>query len=90
MNVFFDFNFFSFFLLRLFNIEDNNAGLNTRKYGLRDRSTLKRSQHKLSSDYAQSDASESKDDEEEQIKRATEESLRDYHKQSSFDVSYLL
>lgn len=43
--------------------------------------------YRFNSEYVKSDTTENKDDEEEQIKRATEESLRDFHKQSSFEVS---
>ena len=42
--------------------------------------------YKFNSEYVQIEATENKDDEEEQIKRATEESLREFHKQSSFEV----
>lgn len=59
----------------------------SRKYGLRDRSTLKPRTYRFPSDYSQAEVIEEKDDEEEQIKRATEESLRDYHKQTYNDVT---
>ena len=58
-----------------------------RRYGLRDRSTLKTRQGKLNSEYAQNSSVDLKDDEYEQIKRATEESLRDYQRQNSFEVT---
>jgi hypothetical protein len=57
-----------------------------RKYSLRDRSTLKPRTYRFSSDYSQNEVIEPKDDEEEQIKRATEESLRDYQKQTDYGV----
>ncbi len=62
----------------------------SRKYGLRDRSTLKPRTYRFPSDYSQVEVFEQKDDEEEQIKRATEESLRDYHKQTYNDVTELI
>jgi len=60
-----------------------------RKYSLRDRATLKPRTYRFPSDYSQVEVIEPKDDEEEQIKRATEMSLREYHRKN-YDVTKLI